>query len=67
MTPATCINALWACARLNVRNEAQMQLVENVRANLSLVRLPSKHNEDGRRINEKMYNILCERRTNALR
>ncbi|CBZ25884.1 conserved hypothetical protein [Leishmania mexicana MHOM/GT/2001/U1103] len=42
MDPAVRVNALWACASLNVHNEAQTKMLEEVRATPSLVKWESK-------------------------
>ncbi|CAJ1035761.1 hypothetical protein, conserved [Leishmania lindenbergi] len=42
MDPAVRVNALWACASLNVHNEAQTNMLEEARATPSLVMWESK-------------------------
>lgn len=58
MDTTTVINALWACATLNARNESQLQLVEHVRKNPWLVHLPESNTKRG----ERQRKQLQERR-----
>lgn len=59
----TTVNALWACATLNTRNEAQMQLVMHVKRTPSLLQLPAATTRRG----ERQRKQLEERRALVLK
>lgn len=54
--PVAYIHALWACATLSIRNESQIQMVENARQNPGLLDLPTHVG------NAREAQILAERR-----
>ncbi|CCW67096.1 unnamed protein product, partial [Phytomonas sp. Hart1] len=64
MSPSSIVNALWACAILNIRNEAQIKLLDHVRKNPRLLNLQT---EPKGKLSERESSILKERHDHVLK